>query len=364
VSIGSYAEPTAPPLTALVYVGYRYVGSFGGAGVRAKLSNNTWVDRNPYASNKWWCFDVAASQNYPGVVWAILEDDDDDSLEHLYRSNNYGATWTLYDQTLINASVETYDLRSLSSRGNDIYVGVHLADAATGVWKADAQNPTTWTQVATLYPTGTGQQGFVSIWPASDRVWFTNDRLISGVNRHFFYTLGGVTSVVNDTVNDSSVGRLTGTPGVGGQAYGVAGSVGAGAQYVFRIGDTAVVDIRPLVNTLGSFFGKPFAVDADIVLISYHDDATGLNTLYRSTNSGSTWSIVSGISGDSDFGGVAEIGQVLSADQDNPNLLYASGTAPYIWISTDAGVTWTKESTGSTALGRVPGVISSSYPLR
>lgn len=363
VSTGAYAEPIPvipPPLPALLYAGWRNVGPGGATGLRGRLSDDSWVDKNPYVSTKWWCRSVSASQAYPGTVWQITSDENADGLQRLYRSNDYGVTWTLVDPDVeIDANIESFDLRSLSSRGSDIYLGVHLADTATGVWKADAFAPTSWTHVGTLYPTGSGEQGFGSIWPASDRIWFQNDRSISSVNRSFFYTLSGTTSIVL-TSNGPAVAYITGTPGLASRAWGVVGPVTAGDKKVYKIDDTVATDITPFANGVGSTFEWPFALDSDIVFVSYFDDSLNQSTLYRSANAGTSWSAISGISGDVGFWH----GGVMSADQDNPNRVYAGGVSGNIWISTDAGLTFTEEYAGAHTFVGAPESMSAGYPLR
>ena len=268
-----------------------------------------------------------------------------------FLSTNYGSTFTKLT-TPVNIG-----LACINNTGEYIY---GFGDD-NYVYKATSLG-TSWTKLSTL-----GTESWIDIDCSSDGSYVSATYWDIPTDKRYVKTSSDY-GVTWNTIYNPDLDLPNGTRGYGyyykkhnvNRAYGVpqyyAGNYGSSVpEWLIKM-DSITTSGSTMTTgwPSGSNIGTPFYIDGVlywyqikasndtkyIIAITEHQDTTP-NQLYRSTNSGSTWSLVTTISSGTTLGvsqiDISNDGQYMYVATSNDSAFGRNG----IWVSTDYGSTWT-----------------------
>lgn len=271
----------------------------------------------------------------------------------IYRTTDGGSNWTLSSS---GTTVYSYNGNSTSDLIKGVIVDPtnsnHLFSAtiASGYWGGvfeSTNGGTTWTQVAGTSPSGWigGIDKWMNdAWPLAIDPSDTNYLYVSSVHEtNFRSTNGGVTwkSMTFPSPYSSYGGYAVAVHPTNHQAF-IGTWVGMITSTDYGVSWTGIADLSG-----EKIYGIQFAPsDSTIVYAVTYD-----GKVYKSTNSGSNWSLMSNNSSIS----FPSWAFVIGISQTNPNLLYLAAGGNGVYKSTDGGQTLTAVNSG------LPLTVSSRY---
>ncbi len=362
---------------------YYVSGSGTGGNVWKSLDRGaTWTKlTTPASTGSHTVISVAASPNFPGTVYIVVNAD-----RKIFKSTDYGVNWTDITTGFPNGtnnyfwSQSTYnfflDISSAPGPVDTIYVG--MIDA---VMSKDGGS--TWQSIGGPTYVGASKlhndQHVLTVDPTNPNVVFVGND--GGIYRHTFdpaagtgiwdylsanigltmfykmdvhptnpnYLIGGT----QDNATPVAIGDLNNWENCGGGdgGFGAINPNNPNIQYseaqylaLYRTANnwTSSSSVAPSYGTDSVAFIAPFVLDPNNPNLLY----AGTTYLYRRNDSTSTW--------ENRLGGIklSNTGTIrfIAIAPSDSNYIYTVASDGQVWMTTNAGATWSQINTGTTSL--------------